>query len=87
MLNGVKFVPRDIGELVDGAAGFFKRSRAGVALFNGDGERVGGINRNGVMYRSSRLPDGRLWHQCTNPDMIPLYESYRQQTDECRAAL
>lgn len=58
---------RDAGEAV---SGFFRRTPTGIQLFGLDETRIGGVNRHRVVYRSSRLDDGRLWHQAAAPEAI-----------------
>jgi len=68
------------------AHGTFKADATGIRLYNMRGERIGGINRYGVLYRSTRI-DGRFWHQCANPDGIPEYARYSRGREEARELL
>jgi hypothetical protein len=93
-INGVLFAPTKKAAtetLFHGpvtASGTYRVTKTGITLYNMRGERIGGINRYGVLYRSSRIPgDGRFWHQCANPDGIPEYARYSNRYAECQAAL
>ncbi len=91
-LNGVRFAASK-REVVDTlfspggtASGWYKRTATGVILYNMRGERIGGINRHGVLYGSTKL-NGRWWHSYKSPDGIPEYESVRVRNDEVQAVL
>lgn len=69
------------------AAGWYKRNANGVLLYNLRGERIGGINRHGVLYRSTKIDGGRYWHQAAEPNEVGQYASYRQKVEEAHAAV
>ena len=91
-LNGVKFAKGKRGLIASlfnqggTATGYYKRTKTGLILFSASGERIGGINRYGVLY-GSHMIDGQWWHSHRLPDLIPEYNSYGQRCDEARAAL
>lgn len=68
------------------AVGWYKRNANGVLLYNLKGERIGGINAHGVLYRSTKI-DGRYWHQPAEPSEVGQYASYRQRVEESHAAV
>ncbi len=92
ILNGKKFadgkraVVDTLFQTGGTAVGWYKRNANGVMLYNLKGERIGGINAHGVLYRSTKV-DGRYWHQCAAPHEVGEYSSYRQGVDEARAAV
>lgn len=91
-INGVIFAPtkKAVTEsLFHGpvtASGTYRVTSGGINLYNLQNERIGGINRHGVLYRSTKV-NGRLWHQCANPDGIPEYARYSQRREEAEEIL
>jgi hypothetical protein len=91
-LNGVKFAKGKRGLIASlfnqggTATGYYRRTKTGLILFSASGERIGGINKEGVLYGSSMI-NGQWWHSYRQPDLIPEYGSYSQRCDEARAAL
>lgn len=90
-INGVKFAPSAsamVSSLFTAggtASGYYKATKAGVILYNAQGERIGGVNRHGVIYGSSRV-NGKLWHSYAMPKGIPEFQRYSQQ-GECAASI
>jgi len=82
-LNGVVFTKFT-------GANNWRRAGKGLALYV-NGQRVGGINRDGVLYRSRRLESGKdrgkWWHSYGTPEGIPAYESVAQRESEVRRAM
>ena len=88
-LNGARFLPRsNPGPLPPDANGLYSITPGGhITLFDLERRRVGGINRHGVLHSSTRLESGDWWHSYAHPAVVPPYQSYAQQCEECRAAL
>jgi hypothetical protein len=91
-INGVIFAPtkKAVTEsLFHGpvtASGTYRVTSGGINLYNLQDERIGGINRHGVLYRSFEV-GGKLRHQCANPDGIPEYARYSQRCEEADEVL
>lgn len=88
-INGCEFYRTKaaaIGSLFDSprtASGTFRADKSGIRLYDMRGERIGGINRGGVLYRSF-LVEGKLFHQIAEPNGIPAYASYANRVEEAR---
>lgn len=88
-LNNALFLRKsERASLPPGGKGYYSVTSAGhIILFDAEKNRVGGINRHGVMHASRRLADGKWWHSYGHPSVVPVYETYRQQCEESRTAL
>ena len=92
VLNGVKFagskaaVVDSLFEPGGTASGWYEVRGSGIQLFDAQGNRVGGINRNGVLYGSSRI-NGQLWHSHAQPRVIPEWASFGRKMEECKQVL
>lgn len=69
------------------ASGYYWRVRGAVVLFTPTGERVGGINRAGVLHSSRKASDGRWWHSYGTPTIVGENPSYAAGVCEARAAV
>lgn len=92
-LNGKKFVETDkeaINTLFETGGtftGYYKRTKTGILLYNHKKQRIGGINLNHVLYRTTKRADGKYWHSYGDVDGIGRYDSYTRQYNEVREAL
>ena len=91
-LNAVQFQPNKnaaINTLFQSpktAAGWYKFTTGGIILYNMAGVRIGGINRNKCLY-SSRMIDGKLWHNYADVCCIGPWSSYRERCEAIDRAL
>jgi hypothetical protein len=91
-LNGKLFVNRD-SEQVNSlfksggtAVGFFQKQGGTVLLFNLQKERIGGINKHGVLHSSVRI-NGKLWHSFTTIKEVGEYPCFSQKCEESKKVL
>ncbi|ADC73136.1 hypothetical protein TK90_2649 (plasmid) [Thioalkalivibrio sp. K90mix] len=81
--NALKDVPESFG--------FFRKTRGGLLLFLRNGRRIGGVRRDGLIYRSSRLEINgkpRWWHQPAPPEELGGLEYMSLEShEEARKAL
>lgn len=67
--------------------GFYRKIPQGVELMNMRRERIGVVNRHGVLCCATRLDDGRYWYNFATIREIGEHASYTRQREECAAAL
>ena len=93
ILNGKKFAETEqefIESLFqhDGTCvGYAKRNKSCVTLKNHQKEKVGVINKWGLLCCATRMDDGRWWYSHADIPEVGRYESYAQEVEECKAAL
>ena len=68
------------------ASGYYWRVRGAIVLFTPAGERVGGINRAGVLHSSTKI-NGKWWHSYGAPAIVGDNPSYADGVRESRAAV
>ena len=93
VLNGKKFASND-REFVDSlfdtggtCVGYHKMVRGQVILEDHQHNRIGVINRRGVLCCASKMVDGKYRYSYATIKQIGEYESYGQSVKECRAAV
>lgn len=52
------------------ATGYYKVTKTGIILYDHQEKRIGGISKHGVCYRSTKLKNGKYWHQPAAPELI-----------------
>ncbi len=69
-------------------SGYYKRLKDGsIAIMDMQKNRIGVINKAGVMGRCDKKDNGRYWYSYGDIDIIGRYESYAAQVNEAQAAL
>jgi hypothetical protein len=92
ILNGKKFAETEqeftesLFEPDGTCVGYAKRNKSSVTLKNPQKEKVGVINKWGVLCCATRMDDGKWWYSYADISEVGRYE-YARQVDECRAAL
>lgn len=92
ILNGKKFAATEkefTNSLFNSGGtcvGFYKLYKSSVVLMNHKKERIGVINRHGVLCHARKV-NGGFWYSHMDIPEIGEYKSYMQQCDECRDAL
>lgn len=80
-LNGKQFA--EPGEKLEGHhVGTIKRFKRKVELLNRQGEKIGEINKFGVICKALKLDNGKYWYSLTTIPEIGEYESHMQMVDE-----
>ena len=93
ILNGKKFAANEkeftesLFQSGGTCVGFYRLNKVSVTLFNMQKERIGVINKHGVLCCATKQQDGRYWYSYATIKEIGEYESYMRQHDECHAAL
>ena len=92
-LNGKKFAESD-SEFVDSlfdtdgtCVGYARKNKCSVTLMDMQKEKVGVINKHGVLGCATKQKDGKYWYSYADIDLIGPYLSYMQQVNECETAL
>lgn len=68
-------------------SGSYKAYKRKITLFDIGGNRIGGINCWGVIYKSTLMDNGKWWHSYSLPAGIGEYDSYMRRCDEAEEAL
>ncbi|MCO5066903.1 MAG: hypothetical protein M9924_21280 [Rhizobiaceae bacterium] len=84
-LNGKSFVP--LGTRRCGDFGYYQVLAGSLRLLDADGQMIGAISRQGVLYRWVRLPTGRYYTSYDSPPEIGDFPSSARQRLECLDAL
>jgi hypothetical protein len=90
-LNGKKFAESEkeftnsLFEPDGTCVGYARRNKNSVTLLDHNKNKVGVINKHGVLCCATKLDDGRWWYSYADIDLIGPYESYLQQCEECHA--
>lgn len=93
ILNGKKFAENNkeaIKTLFDPEGtfvGFYKRNKNSITLYDHQMNRIGGINHDNVLFKTTKQADGTLWHSYATIEQIGPYNSWVQQCEEVREAL
>ena len=91
--NGKKFAQSNkefINSLFDKdgtCVGYARKYKHSVVLMDMQKNKVGVINRHGVLGCATKQVDGKYWYSYADVDLVGRYESYTQQVNECRLAL
>lgn len=86
-INGKQFAKNDsemIDTLFNGnatAIGFYKVGKNQINLMNHQKERIGVINRHGVLCKATKV-DGGYWYSLATIDEIGKFESYTKGVNE-----
>jgi hypothetical protein len=69
--------------------GYAKRNKKSVTIMNAQKEKVGAINRHGVLCSAMKTENSKTgwWYSFEDIDIIGKYESYLQCVEECQQAL
>jgi len=82
VLNGAIFgETHDVLDF-DKLAGYARRLKRQIKLFNTDNELIGVINKWGALLCATKLDDGRYWYNFSTIQEIGEYASYMQSRDE-----
>lgn len=92
-LNGKKFAETE-SEFVnslfeaDGTCvGYAKRNKHSISLLDHNKQKVGVINKHGVLGCATKLDNGKYWYSYADIDLIGRYQSCAQRVNECQSAL
>lgn len=89
-LNGKKFAENDkefmssLFHKGSTCVGYAKRNKSSVTLMDHQKNKIGVINRHGVLCCATK-GSGGYWHTHATIKQIGRYASYKQQVEECRA--
>ena len=93
ILNGNKFAKND-SEFTDSlftpggtCVGYYKANRCSVYLLNMQKERVGVINKNGVLGSATKTKEGNWWYSYATIPEVGEYDSYMQSVTEPESIL
>ena len=69
--------------------GYYKRDgHGGLFLMDHQKNRIGRVRRDGFLHRSTKMQNGRYWHQPAAPELVGGIDApYRQTNDDAAAAL
>ena len=93
ILNGKKFAESEeeftnsLFEAGGTCVGYARRNRKSVTLLDHNREKIGVINRCGVLCRATKQANGKYWYSHADIPQVGRYESYMQEVEECRGAL
>lgn len=86
-LNNKKFAKND-EEFIDSltsintCVGYYKRFKNCIVLYNMQKNKIGVINKNGVLCKATKLETGHYWYNYGTIDIIGEYDSYMKQVEE-----
>lgn len=85
-LNGATFSAgrRNLTPMMQG---FYRRYTRSLVLFDRTGERIGVINRHGVLCRATRMGDGRYWYSYGDVDGVGRFAGHRCEVEQIRQAM
>jgi hypothetical protein len=93
VLNGTKLAENE-KEFIDSlfsiggtCSGYIKVNKRSISILNQQKEKVGVINRHGVLCCATKLKDGKWWYNFADIKIIGRYESHIQEVNECESAL
>ena len=91
-LNGKQFAKND-DEFTNSlfkrggtCVGFYKAYKRSITLFDMQKNKIGVINRHGVLASATKQNDGNYWYSYANPSIIGEYD-YKQQREEVEAIM
>ena len=64
--------------------GFYKVNKRSITLYNQHHEKIGVINRHGVLCCATKQPDGKYWYSYATIPEIGKYNSYMKQVTEIK---
>ena len=86
-LNGKQFAKND-NEFTNSlfkrggtCVGFYKANKRSITLYDIQRNKIGVINREGVLASATKQDDGNYWYSYANPSIIGEYD-YKQQMGE-----
>lgn len=93
ILNGSKFAETE-SEFIDSlfsksgtCVGYAKKNKCSVTLQDHNKQKIGVINKHGVLGKATRQSDGKYWYSYGTIDQIGEYESYMDQVNEPAAII
>ena len=93
ILNGKKFAESE-GEFINSlfstgstCIGYARRNQKSITLLSHKKEKIGVINRHGVLCCATKQADGKFWYSHADIPEIGRYNSHTQEVDECREAI
>ncbi len=93
ILNNKKFAANDkefinsLFETGGTCVGYHKMVRGQMILMDHQRNRIGVINRHGVLCCATKMDDGKYWYSYATIKQIGDYESYGREVRECRTAV
>ena len=85
-LNGKAFAPFRSG-VSKGQTGVYRRYAQSLVLFNQHAERIGVINKHGVLCKATKGEDGKYWYSYGDIPEIGEFPSYTAKVTEVATAL
>jgi hypothetical protein len=92
ILNGKQFAKND-DEFTNSlfkrggtCVGFYKANKRSVTLYDMQRNKIGVINRYGVLASATKQNDGKYWYSYATPKVIGEYD-YKQQRAEVEAIM
>lgn len=64
--------------------GYAKRNKCSITLMDHQKNKVGVINKHGVLCKATKQEDGKYWYSYGDIDIIGAYSSYMQSVEEPR---
>lgn len=89
ILNDKKFAEND-KEFVSSlftdktCVGYVRKNKKSITIMDHQKNKVGVLNRHGVLCHASKLDDGKWWYNLATIDLIGEYDSYMKQVEECK---
>jgi len=68
-----------------GCVGYFRVYKDFIALMDSNRNRVGVINKEGVIGAATRTKQGRYWYSYADVSLIGKFESYSEKVTQCKA--
>lgn len=62
--------------------GFYKVNKKSIVLMDHQNNRIGVINRHGVLCHARKLDNGKYWHTHATIDIIGEFPSYSKRCEE-----
>jgi hypothetical protein len=93
ILNGSKFAETEeefTGSLFEqggSCVGYVKPYRKSIVIQDHNRNKVGVINKHGVLCKATKQGDGQYWYSYGDIDLIGEYASYMLKVNECEDAL
>lgn len=87
-LNGKKFAKNDeeftnsLFERGGTCVGFYRVNKRSISLLDTNKNKIGVINRHGVLGSARKLDIGKYWYSYATIDIIGEYSSYMQEREE-----
>lgn len=93
ILNSKKFAEKE-SEFTDSlfqsggtCVGYAKRNKASITLLDHQKNKIGVINKHGVLCSATQLDNGKYWYSFATIPQIGEYESYIQSVNEPKSYL